>query len=207
MKKSRYFIPHSSFLLVVFCHPKKIHLDLIILQNFRKNCSGSRSLGAWLIIENQKKPHKTKKPTQKMLARIDCRWGKEIRTWHMRLELDLSGCKWNYKKEAELSGVGWIRIFKYGICWISTWLGRWAWNSMRRQVWVKTACENLGTKTKQLYWNVIGLIEKKSMRKFMNIFLPLLLGNTGQNALLSEKTESYYGQLLFISRSKIHVFL
>lgn len=72
---------------------------------------------------------------------------------------------------------------------------------------MKTACENLGTKTKQLYWNVIGLIEKKSMRKFMNIFLPLLLGNTGQNALLSEKTESYYGQLLFISRSKIHVFL
>lgn len=40
------------------------------------------------------------------------------------------------------------------------------------------------------------------MRKSINIFLSLLLGNTGQNALLSEKTESYFGLLCLFQETK-----
>lgn len=40
------------------------------------------------------------------------------------------------------------------------------------------------------------------MRKFINIFLPLLLENTGQNAVLSEETESYYGLVCLFPEAK-----
>lgn len=45
------------------------------------------------------------------------------------------------------------------------------------------------------------------MRKFINVSLPLLLGNAGQNALLSEKIESYYGLLsLFQAAKSVYSF-
>lgn len=192
MRKNIYFILLSSFLLVVFCHPKKIHLVLIILQTFKKN---------------QKSKDKTKKPTKKCLQELT------VDEWK-RLEHGTWDWSWTWvavgetkSKEVELSGVGWIRIFKYGVCWISTWLGRWAWKSMRRQVWVKITCENLDAKTKQLYWSVVGLIEKEKHEKIHKYFPASAIGKYWAKCIAFREDGKLLWATLFISRSKICVFL
>lgn len=76
---------------------------------------------------------------------------------------------------------------------------------------MKIDCENLDEKSKKLYLSVIVLIKKKkkSIRKFLSLYLPLLQTDTGQNVWLAEQVEIHcsYGLLcLFHAAKSVYSF-
>lgn len=72
---------------------------------------------------------------------------------------------------------------------------------MRRQVWVEIACENLGTKTKQLYWNVIGWIEKEKHEKIHKYFSACTVGEHWAKWAFREDRK-FYGLLCLFQEEK-----